>query len=474
MAIPMSSGNQPEARTAPGLSPQRRIYTNRNLRMSSIEAIGFDMDHTLAVYNTDTFSRLCFDLALVHLVNRKRYPAAIQDIGYEPDLAIRGLTVDKRLGNLVKVDGYNYVSRVRHGGHLLPREERREMYKRGRIRVGSERYRVFDTLFDLPEGCIYSALVKLKDSSPELLRDTSYRVLFNDIREAVDTIHRDGTLKRRIIADLDRYFIKDLRLAPTLHKFRQAGKRLFLLTNSEADYTAAVMNYLLGPENEPWEEIFDLVICSARKPGFFHERSRRQTISRGQDPLLANQRGNCFIGGDAFFLESKIKAFGDAILYFGDHTYGDILRSKLSVGWRTAMIIPELEEEVAALQHLRPQVQQLAELEAELEDLVLERDQLLVQQPSASQRLRKLETAISTCLGRRSVQQRKMSAAYNQYWGSLFKEGRAASRFGSQVQEFACIYTSRVSNFLYYPVAKFFAKPAEVLPHEEWLLPAEL
>jgi hypothetical protein len=37
--------------------------------------------------------------------------------------------------------------------------------------------------------------------------------------------------------------------------------------------------------------------------------------------------------------------------------------------------------------------------------------------------------------------------------------------------EFACIYTSRVSNFLNYPTDKFFARPVEVLPHERWALP---
>ncbi len=39
---------------------------------------------------------------------------------------------------------------------------------------------------------------------------------------------------------------------------------------------------------------------------------------------------------------------GDEVLYVGDHIYGDILRSKKESAWRTAMIIQELEVEVAA------------------------------------------------------------------------------------------------------------------------------
>jgi len=453
-----------------GLPPQFRIFTNRNLRMSSLAAIGFDLDHTLAVYNTDTFSKLCFDLAIDLLISRKGYPERIRRIPYEPRAAIRGLIVDKRQGNLLKVDSFNYVSRARHGLRFLAKEERREVYKRGRIRIGSERYRVFDTLFDLPEGCLYAGLVDLKDSEPGLLRNGHW-TLFVDIREAMDTIHRDGTLKRRIVSDLGRYFVKDPDLASTLRAFRRVGKRLFLLTNSEADYTAAVMHHLLADEIDPWEEIFDLVVCSSRKPDFFVSRGGGRSIPRGSIPFLVNRRGNCFAGGDAFFLESKIGAFGDAILYFGDHTYGDILRSKKSVGWRTAMIIPEVEEEIVGLLPYRRDIRRLASLEEELEDLVLERDHLRNQADPDPGHSRRLGRAIARRLGRRSVLQRRLAGVFNPLWGSLFKEGRAASRFGGQVEDFACIYTSRVSNFLNYPVEKFFARPAELMPHERWISP---
>jgi hypothetical protein len=62
------------------------------------------------------------------------------------------------------------------------------------------------------------------------------------------------------------------------------------------------------------------------------------------------------------YLETKAKVFqggywgdlhrmlgvssGDKILYVGDHMYADILRSKRTLGWRTCLIIPELENEL--------------------------------------------------------------------------------------------------------------------------------
>ena len=33
----------------------------------------------------------------------------------------------------------------------------------------------------------------------------------------------------------------------------------------------------------------------------------------------------------------------------GDHIYGDILRSKKTLGWRTMLVVPELESELRTL-----------------------------------------------------------------------------------------------------------------------------
>lgn len=452
------------------LPPRRRIFTNRNLRMGSITAIGFDMDHTLAIYNVENFSRLCFEMAIDRLVSDRSYPASIRAVPWEPDAAIRGLVVDKKLGNLLKIDGHGHITRARHGSLFLDRDQRRGSYPRGRTRIGTPRYRVFDTLFDLPEGSLYTALVE-QVVRGELPLRVSFRRLYDDIRETVDTLHADGTLKARIIGDLGSYFVHDPDLVPTLERFRAAGKRLFLLTNSEVDYTGAVMQHLVGGAPGAWEALFDLIVCQAGKPGFFLERGPGRPVMPGRHPLLPASAGTAYVGGDCFFLEQQLAASGDGILYFGDHTYGDILRSKKSVGWRTAMIVPEIETEVANLTPLRGAWQELNALEEQLEDLVAARDQARSAGPEQAEALVRFERRLGEALGRRARLQRLLRAAFNPHWESLFREGRAASRFGRQITEFACIYTSRVSNFLGYPADKFFSRPLEVLPHERWAMP---
>src|SRR6266851_3585611 len=56
---------------------------------------------------------------------------------------------------------------------------------------------------------------------------------------------------------------------------------------------------------------------------------------------------------------------------------------------------------------------------------------------------------------------------FNPFWGLLFKEGNENSRFGQQVEQYACVYTSRVSNFLYYSPMQYFRSPRDLMPHEQ-------
>jgi hypothetical protein len=55
--------------------------------------------------------------------------------------------------------------------------------------------------------------------------------------------------------------------------------------------------------------------------------------------------------------------------------------------------------------------------------------------------------------------------AFNPYWGPLFREGYEISKFGEQVEAYACVYTSRVSNFRFYSPMQYFRGPRDRMPH---------
>src|SRR5439155_24286537 len=61
--------------------PRRhRVFVNRNLKLSKILAIRFDLDHTLAHYHPVPLEELAFDLTKRKLVESKQYPSELLDL----------------------------------------------------------------------------------------------------------------------------------------------------------------------------------------------------------------------------------------------------------------------------------------------------------------------------------------------------------------------------------------------------------
>jgi hypothetical protein len=219
-----------------------RVFVNRDLRFSNIDWIGFDMDYTLALYNQRNLEELSIRCTLGKLVEKRGYPAAILDLEYDSTFAVRGIVVDRKHGNIFKMDRYGHVGRVYHGKRLLDKEERRQLYRTERIRLPQPRWAWIDTLFALPEAVMYATIIDYLESHGD---KPQFSQLWGDIRECIDEAHRDETMKSIIKANLGEYFVRDADLAATLHKFRSSGKRLFLLTNSFWDYTNHLMSWLL-------------------------------------------------------------------------------------------------------------------------------------------------------------------------------------------------------------------------------------
>ena len=46
------------------------------------------------------------------------------------------------------------------------------------------------------------------------------------------------------------------------------------------------------------------------------------------------------------------------------------------------------------------------------------------------------------------------------------RDDAAPIAFGQQVEDYACVYTSRVSNFLAYSPLRYFRSPRDHMPHE--------
>jgi 5'-nucleotidase len=492
-----------EALQRPSEIPRHeRVFANRNLNLSQIELVGFDMDYTLALYNQPKIEELSIAATLQKLVANKGYPAAIQALPYDPALGIRGLVIDRPNGNVFKPDRYGTPGRARHGSRVLDRAQRAELYQRHRTPLSNERYAWIDSLFALPEAVLYVNLVDFFDSHAGPRPD--YAQLWQDIRECIDLAHRDGSIKTIVAANLPGFIERDPALAETLHKFRSSGKQLFLLTNSAWDYTDPVMRYLLDgvlPAYPSWRNYFDVIVVSAAKPLFFTKDLPFVDLDGDGQPAArpstgAFQRGRVYAGGNVREFEARSRACGDRVLFVGDHIYGDMLRSRKSSTWRTAMILQEMEHEIVVHDRVAPSLarlddleRQLRHLDAEIADkqLVLRSlqklgatgegeaapgdeggtpDEVAAAKRTTKELLDRLRAELRATVAEHTRLEADLDAAFNPHWGPLFREGNEISKFGEQVEAYACVYTSRVSNFRFYSPNRHFRGPRDRMPHE--------
>lgn len=471
----------------------RQIFVNRNLRMDKVEAVGFDMDYTVAMYHLQRLEQLAFQMTIARMIAAHGYPAQIGALRYDPEFVIRGLVIDKHHGTIFKMDRHNHVGRCYHGRRPVPDEEIHRLYRNEKVHLSSPRFAWIDTLFALPEACLFAEVIELLEGEGQRV---DYGKLFDDIRESIDMVHRDGSLKAEVKKDLARYVVKDAELGPALHKLRSGGKKLFLLTNSLWDYTDAVMSFVLDgvlPEYPSWRNYFDAAVTGASKPAFFSERRPLWTLGPSGERLgeaTSLERGRWYEGGDLPTLEKLLGISGDRILYVGDHIYGDILRSKKSSLWRTCMVVEELERELAWLERNQVTLDELARLEelrVRVEDEIAvhrstlnvldrrlerdaaapgERERLEPERRRQKQELEQLRRARKDANARVEALERSLEEGLNPYWGLTFKEGNENSRFGEQIEVYACIYTSRVSNLVFYSPMQYFRSPRAAMPHE--------
>ena len=132
-----------------------------------------------------------------------------------------------------------------------------------------------------------------------------------------------------------------------------------------------------------------MVIVGARKPDFFTSAGAVLRGGDGGGPAAAagwrrSRSGGAYLGGSAARLERDLGLSGDEILYVGDHMFGDVHVTKRVLRWRTALILRELEDEVAAIEAFAATERRLAALMREKEALEARRSTRLAPRPAAA------------------------------------------------------------------------------------------
>ena len=202
------------------------------------------------------------------------------------------------------------------------------------------------------------------------------------------------------------------------------------------------------------------------------------------------EAGVAYQKGNVKDFEKMTGIHGDGVLYVGDHIYGDVLRSKKSASWRTAMVVPEMDEELKRIEEALPHIRERMGLDRARHALDddLSHQRLYLKQlelshenagpfsvknvesakEEASRRSKRLSDQIEDNLSRASEVDAMIAQNFNPFWGMLFNSGDEHSGFGNQVEQYACLYTGRVSNFLSHAPTQYFRTPRDRMPHERW------
>ncbi|KAJ1439991.1 HAD-superfamily hydrolase, subfamily IG, 5-nucleotidase [Sesbania bispinosa] len=438
---PSSSRNSP-----------RGIFCTRTLNLRSISAIGYDMDYTLMHYNVMAWEGRAYDYCMENLKNMG-FP--VDELAFDPDLVIRGLVIDKEKGNLVKADRFGYVKRAMHGTKMLSTRAVSEMYGRELVDLRQEsRWEFLNTLFSVSEAVAYMQMVDRLDDGdiPSDLGSFDYKGLYKAVGKALFRAHVEGRLKSEIMSNPEQFVEPDPELP------------LALLDQKE-------------------------VIVSAQKPEFFQMSHPMYEVVTGEGlmrPCFKAQIGGLYSGGSAQMVEDSLNIHGDEILYIGDHIYTDVSQSKVHLRWRTALICRELEEEYSALirsqshrkslvEHINQKevvgdlfnqlrlalqrrskghpAQTLAATNMEEENLIESMQKLLIV-------MQRLDEKIAPML-------EADGELFNKRWGFLSRAGLwDKSHLMRQIEKYADIYTSRVSNFLYYTPFMYFRSQEQNLAHD--------
>ncbi|KAG7346317.1 HAD superfamily hydrolase [Nitzschia inconspicua] len=479
----------------------RDIFCNRELNLSQIKAIGFDMDYTLAQYKQPAFDQLAFDGAKEKLVHKLGYPEQVLDFQYDHERWTRGLIIDTERGNFLKIDRHKYVRLAYHGMEKIDSTTRKVLYSKNFNKVESfseKSYVNMDTLFQFVDAQLFALLVDLKDHGDyDFLDFKTYGEIYRDIRQSVDLCHRDGVIKDEVARNPEQYLVLDEGMIPMLKRYKDDGVKLFLLTNSFWEYTSTAMNYLYHGKKvdeatqrkNDWLELFDLAIAGSCKPAFMldpylqlfrvnmEDGSLKNTdgvfemnaLPRGAEDFL--KIGKIFQGGNWQHLHKMMGIrSGDEILYVGDHLYSDVLRSKRTLGWRSLFVMPELEGEIKTFSEtipLRKQIEDLRRLRGELgrvaEEIRRTKD---TENPAVQKVLDEMEEDDSIIKSTLSPLVEQWHRSFHPIWGAMFNSGYQDSRFAFFVENYACLYTSRASNLGLVSTQKSFRTAMEMLPSD--------
>ncbi|XP_039967625.1 5'-nucleotidase domain-containing protein 3 isoform X1 [Bactrocera tryoni] len=443
------------------------VFANNELDLEEVDVYGFDYDYTLACYKP-CLHDLLYNLGRDRLIKKFKYPENISNLEYIPRFAVRGLHYDIEKGLLLKLDSFLQIQleSVYRGLTKIPDSEVLKLYKNRILPIAyvegqsknhqpnakAKMVQLAD-LFSVPEMCLLCNVAEYFERNHI---DYNPEILFHDIKSSVQSCH--PIMHEIVMKNVGDYIEKNSRLPEYFKKLANAGKKLFLVTNSPFSFVNSGMALLAG---DKWRDHFDVIIVQARKPKFFTDDSRpirlydETTNSHVWDRVSKLEKGKIYYEGTVKQLQDLTGWRGHNVLYFGDHPYSDLADVTLEHGWRTGAIINELTHEIETLNNVNFKrnanwLQMLTQLIEEIQDYECEPAQICLEKWQSERDMLRNETKM----------------VFNKQFGSVFRTYHNPTYFSRRLFRFADIYTSDITNLANYSVSHTFYPRRGVMPHE--------
>ncbi|XP_037500923.1 5'-nucleotidase domain-containing protein 1 [Rhipicephalus sanguineus] len=330
-------------------SPNADSPTRATFCLLDYDAVGFDLDNTLARYRLPALFELIHQSVRDYLSTNGRRPTGRLWPSARA-FSQRGLLLDKKRGLLVKFDASGRVDRALKGFTRLSHDEVEQLEKeysgltfQSDLRPSNEWYNFAD-YFTVPTETLYADMVARAE--PE----ASLEPLWHDLLAGIVHFYRPqgprATTLLRTPDQLVRPCPQSVR--DWIRSLRDTGTRTFLLTGSEPLLAFAIASHALGAQ---WRDLFDVVVVGANKPDFFTDASIPFQVIEddgSQRPLgVDEQLGADFVycGGNWTTLCERWLDRRRA-LYVGDSLVDDIVASQGCCD--SVAVLEELAVEAAA------------------------------------------------------------------------------------------------------------------------------
>lgn len=348
----------------------KSIKNNMDIfKFTDYDCIGFDLDNTLLRYNVTNLVHREYETLAKFLVNERKYgakhllkPLTNDDL----DFMQKGLLLDVERGNILRVSPDGVIRRACHGSHLLNTDKIREIYPEQKWEVTdtfcndmmatwnsplSEKIRSLLDYFDIPTSVVFARVIDTLDEENGFSLD-KYNVWPDILDGLIDMFSKDNFhLSKGILGDIKKSPEKYLhKCSPnTISWLREIKKNsvTFLLTGSYVDFATFTASYALGKD---WQSLFDIVICYARKPGFFTNSRPFFTVINNHETCCCVtskdlKRGEIYSQGNwnelSEFLASITRKSNQRCLYVGDNLIQDIYVPNLFAHCDTLAVIEE-------------------------------------------------------------------------------------------------------------------------------------